>query len=70
MYSFSFVFLIVAAVFYFRAAEMENGPGVLWAALSVVISLVMGQVLRFGLLGMVFGQIALFIGITLYRARR
>jgi hypothetical protein len=69
-YSFNLVLLIVMAVFFYRAAEFEDGPGLLWAALSAGISLVVWQVFRLGWMGMVLGQIGLFVGITFYRMRR
>jgi hypothetical protein len=70
MYSFNFVLLILMAVFFYRAADFEDGPRLLWTALSVAISLLTWQVLRMGLLEMMLGQAGLFVGITLVRARR
>jgi len=69
-YSFNFLLLIVFAVFFYRAGEFDNAPGILWAALSVVISLLVWQWLRWGLLAMVLGQVALFVGIGVVRAIR
>jgi hypothetical protein len=70
LYSFHFVFLIVFAVFFYRAAAFEDGPALLWAALSVLISLLIWQWLRWGLLAMLLGQVGLFVGIGVFRAVR
>jgi hypothetical protein len=48
------------ALFYYRAAEFENTSGLAWA----------GLLFRFGWLGILLGQVALFIGITIYRAAK
>ena len=58
------------ALFYYRAGEFENTSGVAWAALSIVISLLCWRVLKFAWLGIFFGQVLLFFGITLYRTLR
>jgi hypothetical protein len=47
-YSFNFVGLVVFAVFFYRAGEFENGPGLLWAVISILISLLIGQWLKAG----------------------
>ena len=57
------------AVFFYRAAEFEDGPGLLWAALSVAISLLFWMVFRLGWIGIILGQVGLFVGITLFRSR-
>lgn len=69
-YSFNFVLLIVFAIFFYRAAEFEDTSPILWTALSIVVSIVTWQVLHWGLLGMILGQVALFIGIGAFRALR
>jgi hypothetical protein len=69
-YSFQFVLLIVFAVFFYRAGVFDNGPALLWAVLSVLISLLVWQCLRWGLLGMIAGQIGLFVGIAVFRVIR
>lgn len=69
-YSFSFVLLLVSAVFFYRAGEFEGSSGVLWAALSVVISVLAWRVLKSGLLVMLLCQVGLFIGIGVVRAVR
>jgi len=67
IYSFAFVVLVASAIFFYRAAEFDDGPGPLWAALSVAISLLIWQWLGWGLLAMILGQVGLFVCITLIR---
>lgn len=64
--------LIVAlfAAFFYRAAEFENESGLLWCGLSLVISIAAMFLLHWGLLGVVLGQVALFVGITILRMTR
>jgi hypothetical protein len=69
-YSFNFVGMVVFAIFFYRAGVFDNSPGLLWAALSVVISFLTWQWLHWGLLGMILGQIALFFGIAVFRVIR
>jgi hypothetical protein len=57
-------------VFYYRAAQFENEPALLWCSLSVFISLLTIFWLHWGWLGMIAGQVGLFIGITLFRLRQ
>jgi hypothetical protein len=70
LYSFNFVWLVVCAIFFYRAGEFENCPGLLWAVMSVSISLLIWQWLRRGLMAMILGRIALFVGIVVFRAMR
>jgi hypothetical protein len=69
-YSFNFVLLIVFAVFFYRVAESEDAPAILWTVLSIAISGLTWQVLHWGLLGMILAQAAFFIGIGVFRAIR
>jgi hypothetical protein len=69
-YSFTFVLMIVFAIFFYRAGEFEGSSGLLWAILSVVISVVAWRVFRWGILGILMAQIGLFIGITVFRMLR
>jgi hypothetical protein len=72
-YSWNFILMVVFAIFYYRAAQFDGGSelsGLLWAALSVAISFLIWQWLRWGVLAMLFGQIALFVGIGVYRVIR
>ena len=69
-YSWNFLLMVVSAIFFYRAGEFDGGPGLLWAALSVAISLVIWQWLHWGVLEMLLGQVALFVGIGVYRVIR
>jgi hypothetical protein len=69
-YSFSLLATVMFAVFFYRAGEFENGPALLWAVLSVAISLLVWQWLRLGLLGIILGQVGLFGGIGVVRVMR
>jgi len=65
--------MVVFAIFFYRAAQFDGGSqllGLSWAALSVAISLLIWQWLRWGVLAMLLGQIALFVGIVVYRVAR
>ncbi len=69
-YSFTFVLLLASAVFFYRAGEFEGSSGLAWAALSIFISIAIWQWLNGGFVGVLLGQIGLFVGITLYRSRK
>ena len=69
-YSFNLVLMVVFAILFYRAGELEDSPGLLWAALSALISFLVWQWLRWGLLAMILGQIGLFVGIGVFRAIR
>jgi hypothetical protein len=69
-YSFSFVLLLGCASLYYRAAEIDGASGMLWAGLSVLISVVAWRCLCLGSLGILVGQFGLFAGITLVRTYR
>ena len=70
IYSFNFVLTIVFAIVMYRAGTAEDSPGILWAALSASISLVIWLGLGWGLVAMTLGQVALFIGIGVFRMMR
>lgn len=69
-YSLKFVMLLAFAVFYFKAAEMENCSGFLWSALSVLVFILTWIVLLWGYVGCLLGQVVLFTGITVVRVLR
>jgi hypothetical protein len=69
-YSFTFVLLIACAIFYYRAGEFEGNSGAVWAGVSIMTSILTWLVFRWGFLGTLLGQVALFIGITLVRTLR
>ncbi len=58
LYSFTFILLVVCAVFFYRAGEFEGSSGVLWAALSASISVVVWRWLHGGFLIILLGQVA------------
>lgn len=62
--------MVVCAVFFYRAGVFDDGPGLLWAALSVLISLAVWQWLGWGLLAMILAQVVLFVGIGVFRTIR
>jgi hypothetical protein len=62
--------IVVCAVFFYRAAEFENESSLLWAGLSVLISAATWFLLHWGWLGSLFGQVGLFVGITIFRMLR
>ncbi len=68
-YSPAFILGVVCAIFYYRAGEYENSSGLVWAGLSVVISLVLWKVAHVGFVGTLLGQLGLFVGLTLWRCR-
>jgi hypothetical protein len=72
LYSFNFWLLLASAVFFYRAAEFdeEGGSGIVWASLSILVSLLIWLKLKWGLLGMIIGQVALLVGIGLIRVFR
>jgi hypothetical protein len=64
------VVICVCAIVFYRAGRMERSWGLLWAALSAAISLLVLFVLHGGLLAVFAGQAALFVAITFWRMRR
>jgi hypothetical protein len=67
-WSLELVLLIACAVFYYRLAVFEKAPPVLWAALSVGTFIFTLVGLKWGLLGIIAGQVGLFVGIIVVRA--
>ncbi len=70
MLSFTSILVVVCAMFFYWAGEFENTSGIAWAGLSVAVSVAMWQWLGGGFLAVLVGQVALFVAITAYRARR
>ena len=68
IYSFTFILLVVCAVFFYRAGDFEGASGVAWAGLSILISLTIWLWLHGGILPVLLGQVGLFAGITIYRS--
>ncbi len=69
-YSWNFLVTVVFAIFWYRAGLFEHGPALLWAGLSVAISMLIWWWLHWGLLAMIVGQLGLFIGIGVLRVVR
>ena len=67
MYSFDLLVLLASAVFYYRAAQFEDAPALLWSGLSVLTFLITWMVLSWGMIGSIAGQVALFLLITITR---
>ncbi len=63
-------FVCVFALVFYRAGVADEAPGILWAALSIVVSLITWLALSGGTLVMLLGQFALFIGIAVFRVLR
>jgi len=69
-HSFQFFLLLACAVFYYKAAMMEDASGLLWSGLSVLVFVITWVVLGWGWLGCLVGQAALFAGITVVQTFR
>jgi hypothetical protein len=68
--SFTALAVILSAIFFYRAARIDGSSPFLWVVLSVVTSLLLLTVLRLGMVGIILGQVGLFLGITLFRIIR
>ena len=64
------VVIVVCAVFYHRVAELENESCLLWSGLSVLVSALVLFLFHAGWLGVLLGQIGLFVGIGVFRMVR
>jgi len=60
---------IASAIFWYRGAEAENLVPLLWVGPSIVISAVIIFGLGGGWIVALIGQAALFVAVTVYRAR-
>jgi hypothetical protein len=69
-YSFTFVLLLACAIFYYRAGEFEGRSGVVWAGLSITLSLLVWRIFHWGWPGILLSQVGLFAGITVGRTLR
>jgi len=70
LYSFQFILLICCAVAYYKAADIENASGILWAGLSIGTFLLTWLLFGWSYLGNLLGQAALLGGIAVVRAVR
>ena len=70
LYSLHTVLLLACVVFYFKAAEFENAPRILWAGLSMLVFILTWLVFGWGLFGCLIGQALLLGAITIVRVVR
>jgi hypothetical protein len=70
LYSIEFFLLLCFAAAYYKAADIENAPGILWAGLSAFIFFLTWRLLGWGIFGDLIGQAALLGGITAVRVIR
>lgn len=70
-YSFNFFLLLLCAAAYYKLADLDpDASAILWAGLSIGVSLLTWRVLGWGIVGNLIGQLAIFAGITFVRALR
>ena len=69
-YSFNFLVVVGAAIFFYRAAIFDDAPAWIWTSLSIVISILTWKVLHGGLVSLILGQVGLFVGIGVFRMMR
>jgi hypothetical protein len=70
LYSLDFVLLIVCAVVWYKAAQIENVPPWLWSGLSIFVYALMWLWLGWGILACLLGQALVVAIITAYRVIR
>lgn len=58
---------IACAIFWYRGAQHENIPPLVWVGPSLVISILAIFALKQGWIAVAVGQVALFLAITIYR---
>ena len=66
----SIILCVASAIFFYRAAEFEDGLGLIWSGLSLAISVATLFWLHWGWLGTLLAQGGFFVGITLFRMFR
>ena len=67
VYGLDTILIIVFAVLYYKAADIENASKLLWVGLSLIVSFG-ARILSLGLLGLILAQVALFGTIAVVRA--
>lgn len=58
---FGILMIVVAAVVVYKAAEMGNRSGPLWATISVAVTLLWGMFLPFGFAAGLFGTLLIML---------
>jgi hypothetical protein len=61
--------MLAFGIFFYRAAEDETESSLIWSGLSLLISALTIFFFHWGWLGIFSGQLALFVGVTLWRMR-
>lgn len=61
------IVIVAFAVFFYRAAKVDRASPVIWASLSIAVSLAAMFWLHWSLLGIILAQGLLFLGIALCR---
>ena len=61
---------IAAAIFYYRVGDDEYRRGLLWASVSILISIAISVILHWGSATLLVAQALPFVGMTLYNAHR
>jgi hypothetical protein len=64
------IVIAVFAIVFFRAGRMERSSGILWAVLSITVSLLAYRFTPLGFVGVLLSQVILFVSITIYRMRK
>ena len=64
------ILLILCAVIFYKAGDMEGASCGLWAALSVGVYALTWLVFGWGFLLCFLGQVGLFVGITIFKMLR
>lgn len=64
------VLVLAFAAFFYRGMEQESGTGFLWGGLSILVSILVLWKLGWGLIGLLLGQIGLFLCGTIFRVIR
>jgi CHASE2 domain-containing sensor protein len=65
-----FLLMMACGFGFYRLAEVDNAPGILWAGASVAAFAFSWLYLREGWIGNLVGQVFVFFGIAVVRAAR
>ena len=67
VYGLDTLLIIIFAVLYYKAAEIEGAPKFLWTGLSIIASHAI-RILSWGLLGLILSQVVLFFAMGIVRS--